>query len=91
MFLIDAAVERLTAQAVLEKVKTLAIAKWGYDDWILELVRVYAKLDGTTPVKRRSQIVRAFEVGGCNLDTAILLLEAVGCRLKIERTVVEDF
>jgi hypothetical protein len=86
-----AAVERLTAETILNKVKTLAIERWGEDDWILELVRVYAKLDGTTPVKRRSQIVRAFEVGGCNLDTAILLLESVGCRLKIERTVVEDF
>jgi hypothetical protein len=86
-----AAVERLTAETVLEKVKSLAIARWGEDDWVLELVRVYAKLDGTTAAKRRSQIVRAFEVGGCTLDTAILLLECVGCRLKIERTVVEDF
>ncbi|MCY7283360.1 MAG: hypothetical protein LH679_07925 [Cyanobacteria bacterium CAN_BIN43] len=41
----------------------MAIARWGEDRWILELVRVYAKLDGTTPVKRRSQIVRAFNMG----------------------------
>jgi hypothetical protein len=84
-------VERLTSKDVLNKVKALAIAQWGEDDWLLELVRVYAKLDSATPVNRRSQIVRAFEVGSCNLDTAILLLESVGCRLKIEWTVVEDF
>jgi hypothetical protein len=83
--------DRLTAEAVLGKVKELAIAKWGEDDWMARLVQIYAKLDGTTPVKRRSQIGRVFEVGSCTLDTAILLLECVGCRLKIERTVVEDF
>jgi hypothetical protein len=36
MFLIHAAVERLTAQAILEKVKASAIAQWSEDDWILE-------------------------------------------------------
>jgi hypothetical protein len=78
---------RLTSKAVLDKVKALAIDRWGEDRWISELVRVYAKLDGTTPVKRRSQIARAFDVGGCTLETAILLLESVGCKLVIEQTV----
>ena len=84
-------VERLTAKAILERVKTLAIAKWGEDEWIPKIVQAYAKLEGTSAAKRRSQIVRVFEVGSCNLDTAILLLDVVGCRLKIERPVVEDF
>lgn len=51
---------------MLNKGKALAIARWGEDRWILELVRVYAKLDGTTPVKRRSQIVRGLHVGDCD-------------------------
>lgn len=37
MFLIHIAVERLTAQAVLEKVKASAIAQRGEDDWILDV------------------------------------------------------
>jgi hypothetical protein len=86
-----AAVERLTSEAILGKVKTLAIERWGEDDWTLQIVRAYAELDGTTAKKRRSTILRAFEEGSCTLNTAILLLETVGCKLKIERTVIEDF
>lgn len=81
--------ERLTAETYLAKVKALAIAKWGEADWMAKLVRAYAKLDNATPVNRRSQIGRAFEVGNCNLDTALLLMECVGYRLKIERVIIE--
>lgn len=87
-------VEPKSPSAVLEAIKTRAIARWG-DDWLLEIVREYVRLanaQGDTKAtvnNRKSQTQRAFEVGSCRLDTAMLLAEAVGCRFQMVCTEVQ--
>jgi len=70
---------------VLEAIKRRAIARWGEEKWLLNLVREYVRLEGgdVKPVQRRSQIVRAFETGSCTLETAMLLAAAVGCKFQM--------
>jgi hypothetical protein len=78
----------------LESIKARAIARWG-DDWLLEIVREYVRLansKGDTKAavnNRKSQMQRAFEVGSCRLETAMLLAEAVGCRFQMVCTEVQ--
>lgn len=92
--LVDA-VEIVNAGAILEAIQRRAIAQWGEDKWLVNLVREYVKIANTTgdtkatPVNRRPQIERAFKVGGCTLDTAIALAAAVGCRFQMACTQVE--
>lgn len=87
-------VEPKSPSAVLEAIKTRAIARWG-DDWLLEIVREYVRLanaQGDTKAtvnNRKSQTQRAFEVGSCRLDTAMLLAEAVGCQFQMVCTEVQ--
>ena len=87
-------VEHGSPSAVLEAIKTRAIARWG-DDWLLEIVREYVRLanaQGDTKAtvnNRKSQTQRAFEVGSCRLDTAMLLAEAVGCQFQMVCTEVQ--
>lgn len=89
------AVEPGSPSAVLEAIKTRAIARWGDDDWLLEIVREYVRLanaqgdDKATVNNRKSQTQRAFEVGSCRLDTAILLAQAVGCQFQMVCTEVQ--
>jgi hypothetical protein len=95
-------VEISTAAAILERIKQRAIAKWGEEKWKANLVREYVKFaklqdpqkhKDATSVNRRPQIERAFEVGSCTLDTAIILAAAVGCRFQMACTevTVEEF
>jgi hypothetical protein len=78
----------------LESIKARAIARWG-DDWLLEIVREYVRLANSqgdtkaTVNNRKSQMQRAFEVGSCRLETAMLLAEAVGCRFQMVCTEVQ--
>lgn len=87
-------VETGSPSAVLEAIKARAIARWG-DDWLLEIVREYVRLanaQGDTKAtvnNRKSQMQRAFEVGSCRLDTAMLLAEAVGCQFQLVCTEVQ--
>ena len=87
-------VEPGSPSAVLDAIKTRAIARWG-DDWLLEIVREYVRLanaQGDTKAtvnNRKSQTQRAFEVGSCRLDTAMLLAEAVGCQFQMVCTEVQ--
>jgi hypothetical protein len=87
-------VETGSPSAVLEAIKARAIARWG-DDWLLEIVREYVRLANSqgdtkaTVNNRKSQIQRAFEVGSCRLDTAMLLAEAVGCHFQMVCTEVQ--
>lgn len=88
------AVEPGSPSAVLESIKARAIARWG-DDWLLEIVREYVRLANSqgdtkaTVNNRKSQMQRAFEVGSCRLETAMLLAEAVGCRFQMVCTEVQ--
>ncbi|NJL20087.1 MAG: hypothetical protein HC895_03435 [Leptolyngbyaceae cyanobacterium SM1_3_5] len=70
---------------VLDAIKQRAIAKWGEEKWMLNLVREYVRLEGegAKPVQRRSQIARAFETGSCTLETAMLLANAIGCKFQL--------
>ena len=87
-------VEPGSPSAVLESIKARAIARWG-DDWLLEIVREYVRLANSkgdtkaTVNNRKSQMQRAFEVGRCRLETAMLLAEAVGCRFQMVCTEVQ--
>ena len=78
----------------MESIKARAIARWG-DDWLLEIVREYVRLANSkgdtkaTVNNRKSQMQRAFEVGSCRLETAMLLAEAVGCRFQMVCTEVQ--
>ena len=87
-------VEPGSPSAVLDSIKARAIARWG-DDWLLEIVREYVRLANSkgdtkaTVNNRKSQMQRAFEVGSCRLETAMLLAEAVGCRFQMVCTEVQ--
>jgi hypothetical protein len=88
-------VELTTSSAILERIKSRAIAQFGEDKWIAGLVREYVKLaqangdEKATTINRRPQIERAFKVGSCTLDTAIALAAAVGCRFQMTCTSIE--
>jgi len=81
-------VDVTTANAILEKIQARAKTKWG-EKWLPNLVREYVKIaqlqgdEKATTVNRRPQIERVFKVGSCNLDTAIALAAAVGCRFQM--------
>lgn len=86
---------------VLECIKIRAIDRWGEKKWLVELVREYVKItnaqgdEKATTINRRPQIERAFKVGSCTLDTAIVLAAAVGCKFQLHcttiRVEVEEF
>jgi hypothetical protein len=88
------AVESKSPSTVLEVIKARAIARWG-DDWLLEIVREYVRLANSqgdakaTVNSRKSQLQRAFEVGSCRLETAMLLAEAIGCQFQLVCTEVQ--
>ncbi|HEY9762381.1 MAG TPA: hypothetical protein V6D07_07635 [Trichocoleus sp.] len=82
--------------AVLETIKDRAIKRWGEENWLLEIVREYVRLANeqsgeakATVNNRKTQIQRAFEVGSCNLETAMLLAATVGCRFQMVCTEVQ--
>lgn len=78
-----------SGNVILERIKSRAIAQWGQEKWIANLVNEYVKIaqangdDKATAVNRRPQLERAFKVGSCTLDTAIMLAAAVGCRFQM--------
>lgn len=81
-----------TTKIVLDKIKARAIARWGDKKWLAELVREYCRIaekPSTDPRSRYPQIKRAFDNGGCTLDTAIALAAAVGCKFQLACTHVE--
>lgn len=90
-------VDIVSSKAILEAIKTRAIAKWGEKRWLGNLVREYVQLaqaddPNATYETRRSQIYRVFKIWSCNLDTAIILAAAVECRLQMEcKVLVEEF
>ncbi|GAB4379739.1 MAG: hypothetical protein Kow00121_34490 [Elainellaceae cyanobacterium] len=79
----------ISGKDILERIKARAIAQWGQEKWIAGLVNEYVKIaqangdDKATAVNRRPQLERAFKVGSCTLDTAIMLAAAVGCRFQM--------
>ena len=81
--------ELTTCKAILERIKARAIARWSEERWQSNLVREYCNIalengeENATPVNRRGQIVRAFEVGSCSVDTLIMLAASVGCRFQM--------
>jgi len=82
--------------AVLNTIKDRAISLWGEENWLREIVKEYVRLEkeqdpttSATTNSRRSQILRAFETGGCRLETAMLLAEAVGCQFQMVCTEVQ--
>jgi hypothetical protein len=82
----------LSGAPILERIKSRAIARWGEERWLLELVREYCKIiddEAATVRNRKPQIQRAFEVGSCTLDTAIALAAAVGCQFQMACNTVE--
>jgi hypothetical protein len=91
-------VEPGTSAAVLNAIKARAIKTWGEENWFKSIVNEYVRLEQqrggegakkATYVNRRNQIDRAFEVGSCNLETAMLLAAAVGCRFQMVCTEVQ--
>ena len=76
------------AKEILEAIKEEAIHLWG-KNWFAELVRAYCEVEGevtgTTPMPktRRSQLERAFEVGGTSLETVIWLTACVNGELQL--------
>lgn len=88
--------EPLTSRVILNKIKERAIAKWG-DKWMAKLATEYATIarsrgdEKATAVTRRAQLERAFDTGGCNLETAIMLTEAIGCRFQMAYIEIEEF
>mgnify|MGYP006271185263 CR=1 FL=1 len=93
-FLSQTIVEPGNPGAVLSTIKERAIARWGEDAWQLEIAREYVRLarqqgdEKATINSGKSQIQRAFSVGSCRLDTAMLLAAAVGCRFQMVCTEV---
>jgi hypothetical protein len=93
--ILDEYVEMTSSTAILERIRERAIAKWGEEKWIVGIVRAYveiAKAQGdekATTVNRRTQIERVFDKGSCNLETAISLAAAVGCRFQMACTQIE--
>ncbi len=86
--------ETATGKDILDAIQRHATERWG-QKWMAELVKAYVKIaiangdETATPVNRRPQLERAFKVGTCTLDTAILLAAAVGCRFQLHCTKVE--
>lgn len=86
-----------SSQAFLEAIKACAIELWGEDKWFKELLSAYVRLENQslsddkqlTNNNRRSQLLRVFETGGCRLDTALLLVAAVGHKLQMVKVVTE--
>ena len=84
------------SSAVLNAIKDRAISLWGEENWLREIVKEYVRLEkeqdpatNANPNNRRSQILRAFETGGCRLETAMLLADAVGCQFQMSCTEVQ--
>ncbi len=93
-----ATMEPQTSASLLNAVKDRAIGLWGEDRWFKELVKEYVKLenqqqsDDANPanyINRRNQIQRALDTGSCRLDTALLLVAAVGHKLQMVKVVTE--
>jgi len=90
--------EPQTSASLISAVKTRAIELWGEERWFKELVKEYVRLenqqqaDDAKPanyINRRNQIQRALETGSCRLDTALLLVAAVGHKLQMVK-VIQD-
>lgn len=92
-----ATMEPQTSASLLNAVKARAIELWGEDRWFKELVKEYVRLENqqsddakeTNYINRRNQIRRALETGSCRLDTALLLVAAVGHKLQMVKVVTD--
>lgn len=80
----------VSAADILNRIQSRSEQLWG-EKWIANLTRAYVEIakrdwsdETATTVNRRPQIERAFKNGGCNADTLLILLEAVGGKLAIE-------
>lgn len=90
-------VEKLevSSERVIERIKQEAIARWGEEKWLANLVRAYVEVarangdEKATPTNRRTQVERVFNVGGCTLDTAIKLAAAVNFQFQMIRVTYE--
>jgi hypothetical protein len=76
--------------AILELIKNRAVERWG-DSWLAQITHAYVELEGekATFVNRRPQIGRAFETGGCNLETAVRLADCIGCEIQLSCTEIK--
>jgi len=82
-------------KTALAFIQTRAIAQWGEDRWMGNLVKeavqiIQADGDETATVdSRRSQIYRIFKEYTCNGETLFVLTEAVGCKIQMACTEVK--
>jgi len=79
----------ITVSDRLMQIKILALEQWG-DKWLREIVNAYVErenLEGaeTCPNARRPMILRAFNNGGCSVDTLTRLYECLGCEIQIRK------
>ena len=89
--------EAQTSASLINAVKARAVELWGEDRWFKELVKEYVRLENQQEgdaktanyINRRNQIQRALDTGSCRLDTALLLVAAVGHKLQMVKVVTE--
>jgi hypothetical protein len=89
--------EPQTSASLLNVVKARAIQLWGEERWFKELVKEYVRLENqqsddaktTNYINHRNQIERALETGSCRLDTALLLVAAVGHKLQMVKVITD--
>jgi len=81
----------ITSADIIERIKQEAIARWGEEKWLPNLVRAYVEVaqangdEKATTTTRRPQIERVFTVGSCTLDTAIKLAATLDCQFQLVR------
>lgn len=87
--------EIASPKSVLAIVERRAQAKWGKRGWKQRLAEEYCRLSELSDGKkvevpsRRKHLDQVFERGNCNLDTILILLACVDCKMQIACTTVE--
>lgn len=76
------------AKALMDAISQEAQKQWG-EDWLAALTRAYCEIESAEtgklikPVQRRSQLVRALEVGNPTTESLMRLVQAVGGQLEL--------
>ena len=87
--------EIASPKSVLDIVDRRAQAKWGKRGWKQRLAEEYCRLSELSDGKkvavpsRRKHLDQVFERGNCNLETVLILLACVDCKMQIACTTVE--
>ena len=90
-----ASMEIASPKSVLDIVDRRAQAKWGKRGWKQRLAEEYCRLSALSDGKkvevasRRKHLDQLFERGNCNLDTILILLACVDCKMQVACTTVE--